>query len=73
MKYFVTILLLFFLLFSSCEKKEKEAVIINPELLDGYWVSGYLLHNTELTRTLAAESGEKPGIQLLRLKNELNG
>ncbi|MDQ3109668.1 MAG: hypothetical protein M3R17_07205, partial [Bacteroidota bacterium] len=40
---------------------------------EGYWVSGYLLHNTELSRSFASENSKGPKVQLLRLKNVVNG
>ncbi|CAN5371893.1 hypothetical protein BH09BAC5_BH09BAC5_17030 [soil metagenome] len=73
MKKYVTILLLFFVLFSSCGEKDKKTVVIHAEELEGYWVSGFLLHNTELTRTIAMESGKEVGGHSFRLKNSING
>lgn len=66
------IVLLFFLSFFSCSEINNQ-IGITEEALEGYWVSGYLLHNTEMSRSIASENSKKPKVQLLRLKNTVNG
>lgn len=68
----LTILLLVFVSLFSCSGNKKELTISEKDI-EGYWVSGYLLHNSELSRTIASTSEKKPMIQLLRLKNSVNG
>ena len=66
------ILLLFFISLFSCSGNKKPTVVTS-EAIEGYWVSGYLLHNTELSRTIASDNSKKPKVLFLRLKNEVNG
>ncbi len=66
------ILLLFFLSLFSCSEIKKPVAITEGDL-EGYWVSGYLLHNTELSRSIASENSKKPKVLMLRLKNTVNG
>jgi hypothetical protein len=69
----LTLLPLLCILFFGCTENKKAETITYKDI-EGYWVSGYLLHNTDLSRSIAAGNAEKEqGIQLLRLKNEVNG
>jgi hypothetical protein len=67
-----TVLLFAFIFFLGCSENKK-AVTISEKDIEGYWVSGFLLHNSELSRTIASENSKKPKVQMLRLKNEVNG
>jgi hypothetical protein len=69
----LTLLPLLCILFFGCTENKKAETITYKDI-EGYWVSGYLLHNTDLSRSIAAGNAEREqGIQLLRLKNEVNG
>ncbi|CAN5911526.1 hypothetical protein BH11BAC7_BH11BAC7_02800 [soil metagenome] len=62
---------LFLISFFSCSEIKKSEITYKS--LEGYWVSGYLLHNTELSRAISSGNKKEPKVQLLRLKNSVNG
>jgi hypothetical protein len=72
MKHWFALLSLVFIFFFSCSGNKKELKISEKDI-EGYWVSGFLLHNTDLSRSIASDNSKKPKVLLLRLKNSVNG